>query len=149
MQSCTLLYNPTPQISGHHFMSEDVESFQSSAKTAFDNKREQTFIKGNAWLLKKSWLSSIINIMMGSYCGMPSGQTCQDSRNNTRLHFHKRWRKTMNKGQARRDRITGVVGAKSIDLCSSAAYTVFFSSSIKLHTETQSEGWKWSFLSNI
>lgn len=53
--------------------------------------------------------------------------------------FYKRCRKTkdaeyflqkvQNMGQVRRDMITGVVGAKSSELCSSAAYT-FFSPSI-------------------
>lgn len=64
--------------------------------------------------------------MMGSYCGMPSGQTRQDSWNNIQLHFYKRWRKTMNKGQARRHTITIVEGVRSINLCSSAAYALFF-----------------------
>lgn len=33
--------------------------------------------------------------MMGSYCGMLSGQTYQDSWNNIQLHSYKRWRKTI------------------------------------------------------
>lgn len=52
LQSCTILFEPIPQIPRHGFILEDVEIFQSSAKNAFDNKSEQTFMKGKDWLLK-------------------------------------------------------------------------------------------------
>lgn len=60
MQGCTPLFNPIPQIPRHHYISENVEIFQSSAQTAFDSKPEQIFIKGNGWLLKKKKVLTVI-----------------------------------------------------------------------------------------
>lgn len=60
MQGCSPPFNLIPQIPRHHYISENVEIFQSSAQTAFDSKPEQIFIKGNGSLLKKIVLTVIL-----------------------------------------------------------------------------------------
>lgn len=56
--------------------------------------------------------------------------------------------KKNNKGWARREKITGVVGVESTYLHIRCLCSALFSFSVKPHVETQSEGWKQSFPSN-